>query len=129
VVTPEFFTVKDSWEVPGATGLGREYIAGDTYISDLQALVLDGKYSDRSLFENLTAADCQSRYNQSYVSNRGACFAVPNPAYRKNFLGLNSSLAANYSGALSEVNSVIPRSACGFPCVPDFSQLCRLTIN
>jgi hypothetical protein len=118
VVTPEFFTVKDSWEKPVSTGYGFEYNAGDTYISDLQALVLDGKYSDRSLFENLTAADCQSRYNQSYVSNRGACFAVLTPAYSKYYLklGLNSSLAANFSGALDQVNDYIPHSACGFPC-------------
>jgi hypothetical protein len=91
VVTPEFFTDKDSWHLRP----GQQLVPlNETYINELQDLVLDGKYLDGTIFENLTGPDCNARYlTQTFITNAGTAFAVLD-------LGVRDAPWLNTSGSL-----------------------------
>lgn len=114
VVFEEFLTDKASW-TSGASNQGnvRDY-TNDTYISNLQALVLDDKYLNRSLFENITGPQCISRYNTAFITNAGTGFAILNSEFRDGISGnITDSLWSNYSGSDSlGSNSYEPYYAC-----------------
>lgn len=82
IVSPEFFTTKDSWHLAGDTSFMNN-LTSPQYIKDLQALVLDGKYQDPSLFRNLSAQECQKHYTKPFITEVGHGFAVPNEESRK----------------------------------------------
>ena len=89
MVAPEFFTDKSSWKLLRGEDSPLDSTT-DNFISQLQNLVLDGKYLDRTLFENITESECSKRYAASFITQGGAGFAVPTEDFRKIF-GLNSS--------------------------------------
>lgn len=77
VVRPSFFTDKGSWRAEDGTH--PPYSLNDSYVSQLQDLVLDGKFSNPNLFENLTGPECNTRYlSQTFITDVGVGFAVPN---------------------------------------------------
>lgn len=102
IVSPEFFTVKNSWHVRGDNGKLNN-ATSPHYINDLQGLVLDGKYQDNSIFQNLTASECQKHYTKSFITDVGHGFAVPTEEFRDNN-GLNAAnsllLAQSGSGEM-----------------------------
>ena len=62
----------------------------DNFITQLQNLVLNDKYLDRTLFENITESECSKRYAASFITQGGAGFAVPTEEFRT-IVGLNAS--------------------------------------
>jgi hypothetical protein len=58
-------------------------------VMKLQDTVLDGKYLDRAIFDNLTESECVSRYTAPFITS-GAGFGVPTPESRQEF-SLNAS--------------------------------------
>ena len=98
VVAPEFFTNKNGWRL--SQGNGSIDSTTVNFVSRLQDLLLDGKYLDRTRFENLTDSECVSRYIASFIVKGGAGFGVPTPEYRQVY-GLNatSSLLRAESGS------------------------------
>jgi hypothetical protein len=106
VVAPEFFTDKSSWKLLRGTDPPLDATT-DNFISQLQNLVLDDKYLDRSLFENLTESECEKRYSASFITQGGTCFAVPTDKFRTQ-LGLNASntlLRADSSSGYLDIKS------------------------
>jgi hypothetical protein len=99
IVHPSFFTDPDSWQRRNDTD--RDY--SDRYnnqISQLQALVLDDRYLDRNLFDNLTNAECQAQYSATFITNGGTAFGVPTPKTMETvYLSANSSLHVVYGGS------------------------------
>lgn len=89
MVAPEFFTDKSSWRLPRGEDPPLDSTT-DNFISQLQNLVLDDKYLDRTLFENITESECSKRYVASFITQGGAAFAVPTQEFRTIF-GLNAS--------------------------------------
>jgi hypothetical protein len=77
--------VKDNWNFDqwGVTMDGNTTENGYAYyaryldvVPRLQAKVLDGKYRDPNLFQNLTRDECASRYGRSFITDVGDGFAV-----------------------------------------------------
>ncbi|CAI6336339.1 unnamed protein product [Periconia digitata] len=74
-ITEDFFKVKDSWY-----HISHEMINDPTPF--YQAALLDGKYLDRNLVENITADECKSRYSQQFISaGTGFCVTSPDPDF------------------------------------------------
>jgi len=107
VVTPEFFTVKNSWH--------RE--AHDLYddpIPGLQETLLHGQYLNRTAFENITGTECVSRYNAQFISS-GSAFAVPMPGTLSG-PPRNNSLVASTFGIGQFIDGVWPNKySCEWP--------------
>ena len=106
VVTPEFFTNATKWSLKRSFGgpVMLQNKLTDNEIVQLQATLLDGKYQDRRLFENITGSDCVSRYNSPVITDTGNAFAVPAvELWERLQLGVNNSLYANFntSGGLA----------------------------
>ncbi|KAF2181016.1 hypothetical protein K469DRAFT_793638 [Zopfia rhizophila CBS 207.26] len=91
IVAPEFFTDKNSWSIRYSGGF--DYlllnVTSDNFITQLQETLLDGKYLDRTRFENVTGPDCVKRYTSPFITT-GNGFGVPNAEFRNDF-GLNAS--------------------------------------
>lgn len=91
----------------------------DVYAADMksyQRLVLDGKYLDRTLFDNLTSAECLSRYKANFLTS-GNCFGVPTPDYQAR-LNLNASLHAYSMFLLEGSYSNLELSGANYSCRP-----------
>jgi hypothetical protein len=97
VISPEFFTDKGSWHLRP----GQQLVPlNETYINQLQDSVLDGKFLDRTRFENLTGPDCSARYlTQTFITNAGTGFAVLDLTARDApWLNTSGSLIASADG-------------------------------
>ena len=81
IVSPEFFTIKNSWHIPGEYGTSINSTSPH-YINDLQALLLSGRYQDTTVFRNFTASECRYHYTRPFITDAGHGFAVPNKEYR-----------------------------------------------
>ncbi|KAF2271131.1 hypothetical protein CC78DRAFT_12199 [Lojkania enalia] len=56
----------------------------------LQSTVLDNRYLNRDLFENITNSECQARYTSSFITKGGNGFAVPTIEWRER-MGMRSN--------------------------------------
>lgn len=89
VVDPTFFTNKlnsDFGETHG-TSMGSPTIS----ITKIQDTLLDGKYLDRTVFDNITGTECISRYTAAFITS-GSGFGVPTAGYRK-LNGMNANFS------------------------------------
>jgi hypothetical protein len=119
-VRPNFFTVKDSWRSNNTDKV--PHVSLNTpYIDRLQSLVLDDKYMDRTVFENLTRSECQARYlTQKFITDAGVGFGVVDPSIHDGpWLGVSGSLIANEEG----IGGVLSRSMDGVFGGPDHVHL------
>lgn len=102
VVAPEFFTDKSNWKLFRGDDPPLDSTT-DNYVSRLQGLLLDGKYSDQAIFANLSESECRKQYTASFITQVGAGFGVPAPEFREQ-AGMNASntllRAESGSGAL-----------------------------
>jgi hypothetical protein len=64
-------------------------VAYTTPMEDLKSL-LDGKYLDRTRFENVTGSECDARYNAPFITV-GSGFGVPTAEYNRLYFNLNAS--------------------------------------
>lgn len=88
---------------------------GDNYITRLQETVLDDKYLDRSVFENITGAECLQRYSASFITGGGTVFAVPVPDFLA-MRGMNASDSLSWATSGSgEIVSEVDYSCKTFP--------------
>lgn len=69
------------------------------YYQEIQDTLLDGKYLDRNLFENITGTECYKRYTSPFIVS-GNGFAVPPPdQWESPSSYANSSLLRTSQGA------------------------------
>ncbi|ORY11501.1 hypothetical protein BCR34DRAFT_513729 [Clohesyomyces aquaticus] len=101
IVAPDFFTNKEGWNYRNNDNLIDS--SSDNFITRLQDGLLDEKYLNRKLFDNLTEKECIAQYGGSFITGVGAGFAVPVAEFRESW-GLNAShsllLANSGSGDL-----------------------------
>jgi hypothetical protein len=98
-VTPRFFTTRG--------GFRNDYKNyNHAHFQEIQDTLLGGKYLDQTLFENITATDCQNRYTSPFITS-GNGFGVPFPdSWESSSSNPNSSLLGASAGAESFATSI-----------------------
>ncbi|KAH8692562.1 hypothetical protein GQ44DRAFT_793138 [Phaeosphaeriaceae sp. PMI808] len=92
-VTPNYFTTRGGWQ----TYINGIYEYNPDYYQPLQDMVLEDRYLDRTLFENLTGIECYERYNAPFIYS-GNCFAVLTvDKWNRSSTGYNTSLLDHVS--------------------------------
>ena len=91
-MTPAFFTTRGGWKNDY-----KDY--SHDYYQSIQDTLLDGKYLDQDLFQNITGIECYQRYTSAFI-NSGNGFGVP-PSDRRQSSSSNpnSSLLHTDMGA------------------------------
>jgi hypothetical protein len=87
VVDPTFFTTKGNWTRYDDTIT--LYRPPRTPVTSLQDTVLNDKYLDRAVFDNITGTECVSRYTAAFITS-GTVFGVPTLEVRQQ-AGINAS--------------------------------------
>jgi hypothetical protein len=94
IVDQKFFTDKNNWSYANYNS------TWDNDFTRLQNTLLDDKYLDRTLFENITDAECRSRYTAPFISS-GAGFGVPEQGEWRKLFGMreDNSLRTYFNGS------------------------------
>jgi hypothetical protein len=90
-VDPAFFTDRNSWTITKIDSFATHVnVSATTLVAGLQESLLDGKYLDRTRFENVTGTECYTRYNAPFITT-GSGFGVPTAEQNRLFFGLNAT--------------------------------------
>ncbi|KAF2021836.1 hypothetical protein BU24DRAFT_417471 [Aaosphaeria arxii CBS 175.79] len=102
IVSEGFFRDKDSWKIRVETDQDKETFET---ISRFQDLVLDDKYLDRTIFQNLSASECKARYKAPFVTDAGTGFGVLTQELQER-IGMNDRNRSffTYAGGYGNIN-------------------------